>query len=115
MNIKAALSKFLKSADLNGQTITVVIRDVIIEKVSPTETKPVLYSTGLSDKGIVVNMTKADVLEYAYGAESDAYVGLPLNLSPGKTFYQGKTVDCIDFSIPAQAPTADPPPPDDVL
>ena len=54
-------SKYLKSADLAGKRIPVVIREVVFEEVAQNEAdKPVLYFEG-KERGMVLNKTNCVV------------------------------------------------------
>jgi len=108
MDIDSALSKYLKTGDLGGQTRTATIRDVTMQEVGENnEVKPIMYFHEY-DKGVVINATKRDVLKAAYGKETAKWGGYPVELSPGTTHYGSKIVECINFTIPAAAPTTKP-------
>ena len=94
-------SKYLKSSDLKGRAIPVVMGDVVTEKVGDDE-KPCLYFRG-KDKGIVLNRINSDVIAEAYGAETDNWAGQSLELYPDKTQFNGKVVDCIRVRKPLPA------------
>lgn len=91
--------KWAKAADLGGRD-----RDGIIEKVTrelvgsgdKQEMKTVCYFVGGVIKPMVVNSTKWDAIEFITGSDdSDNWIGQKIMLSPGKTPFQGKLVDCI--------------------
>ena len=78
MNINQAFpSKYLKAADLQGRSYTMVIGHVSMENVGTDqsqEVKPILYLRG-AHKGIVLNKTNAEALSIPLGPETDAWPG----------------------------------------
>lgn len=103
MNINSAFpSNYVKSADLQGQSVNVTMRDVSVEDVSGdgTEAKPVLYFQGMT-KGLVLNKTNAATIAGAYGEETDNWRGKPITLYPAITQFKGQNTDCIRIRIDA--------------
>lgn len=119
MNVNDAFpSKTLKAGDLNGNSVTVVIEHVEVEKVGSgrdAETKPVVYFQG-KQKGLVLNKTNSKRIQEITGSpETDDWKGHTIVLYPTETEFQGETVDCIRIKKPAQLaprrPTPQPAPP----
>lgn len=83
MKISSAYpSKYVKSSDLGGRTITVTIDRVLVENVGgdqAEEHKPVLYFQG-KEKGLVLNKTNAESIAYVHGDETDNWVGKQIEL-----------------------------------
>ena len=100
MNINDSFpSNWLKAGDLQGRALEVSISHVIEEEIGDGM-KPVLYFQGKT-KGVVLNKTNAQMIAGAYGDETGAWEGKPLEVYPDKTPFQGKIVDCIRVRIPA--------------
>ena len=94
MNIDQAFpSDYVKAADLKGQDVPVVMREVTFEKVGDDQ-KPVLYFQG-AQKGMVLNKTNANTIKDMYGAETAAWIGQTIVLFPMKVDFQGRLVDAI--------------------
>jgi len=114
VNITSAFpSRYLKAADIPlGQSVTVTVRSVVSEGVEsdhgPAEDKPVLYFMD-KKKGLVLNRTNAAIVSEAYGDETDAWTGLPVEIYTTQTEFRGRMVPCLRLRIPAAAadtPTA---------
>jgi len=114
-------STFLKTSDLAGQEHECTIREVImevVEKEDDRETqKPIVYFEG-KRKGLVLNVTRWDVLEEMYGEDTDDWLGKPVIVFPDTTRYKGKRVACMSLRIPKGSELSgsqeeEPPPPDD--
>lgn len=109
MNINSAFpSSYVKACDLQGQPVTVTMREIAIEDVSGdgTEAKPVLYFQGMS-KGLVLNKTNAATIAGAYGEETDHWRGQSLTIFPTTTLFKGQMTECIRVRIdhaPAPVP-----------
>ena len=104
MKITAAFpSKYLKSADLNGNEVTCTISRVEVENVGgqgDEEEKPVLYLTGKT-KGVVLNRTNAMTIAGKYGEDTDGWVTKPVVIYPDQVMFQSRMVDCIRMRVPA--------------
>lgn len=90
-------SKYVKAADLNGKTITLVIHELRIEKMGhgpEEERKPVLYFERAT-KGLVLNRTNAMIIAGLYGDESDNWPGKRIAIYPTKVRAFGSMQDCI--------------------
>lgn len=105
MNINDAFPTKYFKADQLDRPVTLVIERFQMEEMNNPQTgrkeiKPVIYFVG-EEQGLVLNLTKKDVLEQAFGSETDDYIGREITLSQGRTKFGGKTIPCIDVSIPA--------------
>lgn len=112
-------SNFLKAADLEGQARRVTIASCAPELLGQGETKPVLRFAGIP-RGLVLNRTNAAVLAAAFGTETTAWAGQPVELYPDMTMFQGRATPCIrvrtagaavPFAAGAVFQAAPPPPP----
>lgn len=101
-------SKYLKSADLAGKRIRLVIDDARLEEVgADKDQKPVLYFQR-AKKGMVLNVTNGNLIAAAYGDDSKDWKGKPVELYVAKVRYQGKMVDGLHVSIPEGAVEPEP-------
>ena len=101
-------SKYLKSADLEGRTIRLVIADAKLEEVGmDKDQKPVLYFAK-AKKGMVLNVTNGNLIAAAYGDDSKDWKGKPIELYVAKVRYQGKLVDGLHVRIPEDAVEPEP-------
>lgn len=98
---------YLKAADLQGRTVTVAVSDCRMEDLGGEE-KPVLYFQG-KDRGMVLNKTNASAIVSAYGDDTGAWVGRPLDLFVARVSFQGRMVDGLRVRVPAPAPQPAPP------
>ena len=118
MNIDQAFpSQWLKASDLRGQTASVTIANVAMEKMGEDQ-KLTLTFVGKS-KGMVLNKTNATCIADAYGKETDGWLGRVILVYPTQCDYQGKRMACLRVRIPreqaapapvAAAPVEEPPP-----
>lgn len=95
-------SKYLKSSDLQGREIKVVISHVTIEELTGdrgAESKPVLYFEG-KQKGVVLNRTNSDTISHAYGDETDDWPGCELIIFSQRVQGPNGMTDGIRFRIP---------------
>jgi hypothetical protein len=101
---------YLKSSDLQGRRVTVVISEIKPEEIGG-DTKPVLYFEG-KERGLVLNKTNANMIAEILGTdEMDDWHGHRIVLHPAKTEFQGRRVDCIRVdAAPKGAPTPAPKP-----
>jgi len=101
MNIDTAFpSKYVKAADLQGQTLEVVIKSVVMEDVGDGDVKPVMYLEGYA-KGMILNKTKAETIKRMYGNDTDYWTSRQITIRPDVTNYKGDMVDCI-VVVPGQ-------------
>ena len=100
MDIESVFGSYLKTDDLSGKEITVVIAEVKIEDMGSDGMKPVVYFQGAT-KGLVLNVTRKNQLVALYQAETANWIGKSIILFPGQTTYQGKIVGTIHLKSPA--------------
>ncbi len=108
MNINEVFpSKYLKAADIKGRPpISVVIREVVVEKISETDSKPVVYFQG-KEKGIVLNKTNANMIAHTYGPETNGWIGQTILLRSEPVPFGSQIVDSIRVAV-AQVATHTP-------
>ena len=105
-------SPYVKAADLNGKSHAMTIRLCVSEELgqgADKELKPVLYFQK-AQKGLVLNKTNARVIADAYGVETAAWEGRPVEIYPTQVEFRGNMVDGIRLRIPAAASTPAAPP-----
>jgi hypothetical protein len=113
-------SKYLKAADIPSPPPMATIRSVAHERMQDDALKPVVYFDGWQ-KGVVCNVTNADVLYELAKSDDDAdWPGLTIELHTEMVRFQGKTAPSIRFRVPQRnsaprprpvARSADEPPP----
>lgn len=85
-------SKYLQAADAAGQSYTLTVARVVCEEVG-TENNPeekwIVYFKE-AKKGLVLNRTNANTLEFLYGSHSDMWVNKQIVLFTEMTSYRGK-------------------------
>lgn len=91
-------SEFLKAADLQDRTVTVIMDRVEIRDIGDG-TKPVLYFQH-KEKGLVLNKTNSNNIAIAYGDDTDDWVGRELLLYPTMVDFQGRSVPAIRVKVP---------------
>lgn len=95
MNINDAFpSNYLKAADLQGHTVSVVIDRVERENIGKNEMKLILYFQN-KQKGMVLNKTNARNIAALYGDDTDDWPGHQLILFEAMVDFQGKTVPAL--------------------
>lgn len=96
MNILTAFpTKYVSSADLQGQEVPVVMSHVALEDIEDGKDKlPVLYFQGMQ-KGLVLNKTNAKTLSDSFGPETDAWSGRGIILFSMKVQFGKDIVDGI--------------------
>lgn len=111
MNIKAAFPpKFLKTEDLRGQRVTLVIERVQSQHLHDGQSKPVVFFQGRK-KGLMLNKTNAFAIAEHHGEETEHWRGKRVTVFPALTDFQGQSVPCIRVEVPpdeagqAAAPT----------
>ena len=105
MNINEAFpSKYLKAADIKGHPpVPVTISHYTMEKMADGEDqKPVLYFQG-KNKGLVLNVTNANMIAHTHGPEFEGWFGKTILLRCEAVPFGGKVVDSIRVSV-AQVP-----------
>jgi arabinogalactan endo-1,4-beta-galactosidase len=99
MRISGAFpSDYLKAADLQGQSVKVVMAHVEMKDIGGDH-KPILFFQG-KDKGMVLNKTNANNISAAYGDDTDDWAGKELVLFEAMVDFQGKTVAAIRVRTP---------------
>ena len=92
-------SDYIKSSDLNGREVRVVIEKVKIEEVGrEKEERPVIYFEG-KEKGMVLNKTNANAIATAFGDDTDDWTGGEVILYAAMTEFQGKSVEGLRVKI----------------
>ena len=108
MDPMVLFSRYLKTADLKGQTVRYTMQRMEVHEFKndkgEMEEKPVVYFKG-EKRGLACNKTRTAVIVEAYG-DSDNWPGQLLDLLPGRTKFKGSMVDCIDVAIPAEGEEA---------
>ncbi len=98
-------SKFIKTSDLRGHAVEVIIDRYEIVDVSmesePEEFKPVLFFVD-KKKGLVLNKTNASTIADTYGEEMDGWKLKTVELYPDKTTFKGDLVDCLRVRVPGR-------------
>ena len=103
-------SRFLRHADLQGRSQTVIIKDVTLEDVGDDgKQKPVIRFRG-KEKGFVCNATNYDVIADGYGDETDDWAGQPIELYSTRVPFKGQLTDAIRVRIPKAKPAPTPKP-----
>lgn len=95
--------RYATADDLAGQTPTLPIARVVMEKVGPVQ-KPVAYFFK-ARKGIVLNATLARCIAGIYGDDTDAWTGKPVTLY---TVPARRPDGTLALSIRARAPQEQP-------
>jgi hypothetical protein len=103
------LGSFVRALDLGGKSVTATVQSVAMEDMGDDGKKPVVRFVGAS-KGLVLNMTNANVLIEAYGDDTDNWLGRQIELYPARTEFRGKIVDAVRVRMPAGAVAAPPAP-----
>ncbi len=98
-------SKFLQAADIEGQSFNLTVSRLTQEEVSDSEQKWIIYFNEAT-KGMVLNRTNANTLEFLYGGDSDAWIGKPIVLFTEMTSFMGKPCLGIRMRGPAIAATS---------
>jgi hypothetical protein len=93
-------SKYLKSDDLQGKQIKLIMGHVDREKIGE-DSRPVLYFKGI-EKGLVLNKTNSYKIKETYGDDTEEWTGQPIVLFSIMTDFKGETVQ----GIRVRAPTA---------
>jgi hypothetical protein len=101
MNIGAAFpGSYIKAADLQGRSVTVMISHVAMEEIGGDH-KPVLYMHG-KERGLVLNKTNASIIAEMHGWETDDWQAKPITLYPARVEFQGRIVDAVRVKLEPQ-------------
>lgn len=111
---KTAFGSFLKTEDLQGRSVRVVVEAVQVEEVKGddgTEKKLVAHFVG-KDKALILNRTNCESMEQIVGSDDyGAWAGHTVVLFPTTTKFGPKTVPCLRIrALQAAAPPPPPPP-----
>ena len=113
-SFKTVFGSFLKTEDLQGKAVRVVIESVDIEEVKNEdgiEKKLVAHFAG-KDKALILNRTNCELLEGIIGSDDyAAWAGHAIVLYPTTTKFGAKTVPCLRIRAVQQAAPPPPPPP----
>jgi hypothetical protein len=118
---KTAFGAFLKTEDLQGRQVRVLIEEVGLQDVKGehgVERKLVAKFAG-KDKGLILNQTNCELLEQIIGSDDyEQWAGHTVVLYPTTTKFGSKTVPCLRIrpnvaAVPAK-PVPPPPPVDEV-
>lgn len=111
MNINEIFdSKYLRAADLKGQTPVCTITKIDIQDMKDGQQKPCIYLNH-RDKGLILNKTNANMIAKMYGPETNEWIGKKIMLVTAWVDFQGDTVEAIRVRPPAQQQAPDAPPP----
>ena len=101
VNVKevyVSTSDYLKADDLEGEELTLTIKNWKTEPFkndAGVEQAKVVLSFKEIDKTLVCNKTNAGSIAYAYGDDTDDWIGKTITLFPQMADYQGRTVPAI--------------------
>jgi hypothetical protein len=100
-------SKYIKSDDLGGAAVDVVVMAVVMEEVGDKEFKPVMRFMG-KDKGMVLNKTNALNCASTWGDDTNLWQGKHATLMAQPVMFQGKQVMGLTIlpKVAQQAPQA---------
>jgi hypothetical protein len=103
-------SKYLTKEDVPTPIIAMIAGVKIETLQNPREDKPILYFAGGALKGLVLNVTNRRVMIRAYGDETDAWAGKPVEIyiNPDVTNSSGEIVGGVRLRIPAPATVVSP-------
>lgn len=93
-------SNYLKSDDLQGRDINVVIATASFEQIG-NEHKLVLTFQG-KKKSMICNKTNANRIAFLYGDETDDWTGKEIVLTSEFVEFQGRTVKGLRIKPPAK-------------
>ena len=95
-------SKYLKAADLQGQTANVVIERIEMgEMDNADDRKPIVYFKN-KQKGLVLNKTNSNKIVSVYGDDSDGWIGKPITLFTAWVDFRGETVEAIRVRVTSE-------------
>lgn len=96
----------LKAADLQGREIPVIIAEVQMKKFD-NGNKLVISFEG-KKKGLVCNKTNANRIAFAFGTNTDNWIGQEVILFTDMVDFQGKLVEAIRVRAKKPAPAPQP-------
>ena len=100
-------SKSLKAAELEGNEVTMVIKNYIVKEFDEVDTKTgqtykskkPIFDFEDTDKTFVCNKTNRNAIAYAYGDEMDDWIGKPITLYPTMVQFGDKMVEAIRVRV----------------
>jgi hypothetical protein len=100
MNINEAFpGKYIKSVDLKGREVTVVVASVEMETINAAgERFPVMHFQG-KERGMIIKKTNANRLEHMFGPDTENWIGKEITIRAEPVEFQGKIVDGIRVKI----------------
>ena len=100
--------RYLKAADIPaGQQLRLTVSGVRQETMeSSGEQKGVVHFLE-EERGLVLNVTNANVIAESYGEDMDAWSGKPVLLFSTTTDFAGKRVPCIRVRAPEPTKSVD--------
>jgi len=111
---KTAFGSFLKTEDLLGKPIRVVVEEVVFQDLKSDqgiERKLVAKFAG-KDKGLVLNLTNCESMTQITGTDDyEQWPGHTVILYPATTKFGNKTVPCLRIRAIVASQPAPPPPP----
>lgn len=99
--------KYANGADLNGQSVTVTVDSMTIEKLSPHPGQPpmdrfILYFAE-TQKGVILSRTLAEqIASILHSDDTDQWIGKKITLFPQPLTVAGKSRIAIRAKKPAQ-------------
>lgn len=82
-------SRYIKASDIGQGQYRLTIKNLSYEDMADGEKKWVIYFNG-TNKGLVLNRTNANALEWLYGDETDNWIGKAVEVYTEMTTYMGK-------------------------
>lgn len=114
---KTAFGSWLKTEDLQGHAVSVVVESASIESVKDQESgameKKLVLSFSGKDKRMILNLTNCESLEHITGTpDYEQWNGVPIVLFPTTTKFGNKTVPCMRIrAVGTATPVVVSPPP----
>ena len=92
----------IAAADLRGKNVIVTITGASKREFDGAQGKvmKIVLTLKETEKEFVVNKTNANRIAESHGRRYPAWVGKKITLTPDRTEYQGKIVDCIRVAFP---------------
>ena len=80
-------SKYLKSADLMGREVRVIINRIEVDTIGDDKKAPILYFTG-KEKGLVLNKTNANTISDMLGKDTTNWVDKEIVIFPTRVDFK---------------------------
>ena len=106
-------SQRLKAADLQRREHEVVIESAYLAELEEDDgrSKRLIELTFVGkEKTLLLNVTNKDAIAYAYGDETDGWIGKPIILYPHLVKFQGRQVEAIRVRVQLERVGAAPEP-----